>query len=120
MYTADGDFEVLPAQCAQPTTAVIDTPKRTLLRASCFPNPFNPVMTLRYEIPSSGPVTIGIFDASGHKVAALLTSAYQASGTHVETWNGSMAENSMAPSGVYFVRVDFNGESLTKKITLLK
>jgi hypothetical protein len=83
--------------------------------AGTHPNPFNPTVTVRYDVPApGGPVRIGVYDVAGRRVATLVDGERPA-GRHAVTWSG----HSVA-SGVYFVKmtaVDF-GE--TRKITLLK
>jgi flagellar hook assembly protein FlgD len=41
-------------------------------------------------------------------------------GRHEATWNGRDATGQAAPAGVYFYRLDAGGQSLTRRMTLLK
>ena len=79
-----------------------------------YPNPFNPVTTIKYEIPSSGIVTIKVFNMLGQEVIQLLNES-QKEGIHEVTWNASNM-----PSGVYFYRISTNGFSETIKMILIK
>ena len=40
-----------------------------------FPNPFNPVTTLRYDLPENGLVNITIYDMLGREVKTLINQA---------------------------------------------
>ncbi len=63
------------------------------------PNPFNPVTTIRYEIPQRSDVQITIFDLLGREVITLV-SEIQESGYKSVQWDAS----NMA-SGMYFYQI---------------
>ena len=84
-----------------------------------YPNPFNPNTTIEYEIPHSGYVEINIFDIRGRLIRSLNKSQQQA-GIHRIVWDGRSNGGSMVASGIYFCRVHFNGNLLTKKLALIK
>lgn len=79
-----------------------------------YPNPFNPATTIRYEIPNTQHVTIGIFDLLGREVATLVN-GQMSRGTHTVTWDAAGH-----PSGVYFYRLSSGDFLSTKKLVLLK
>jgi hypothetical protein len=83
------------------------------------PNPFNPQTTIRYTMPSSGNVTLNIYDAGGRLVRSLFNGVKEA-GSHNITWNGTDNNNSPVSSGIYFYRLTAGKFSETKKMTLLK
>ncbi|MFA6542120.1 MAG: alpha/beta hydrolase fold domain-containing protein [Bacteroidota bacterium] len=64
-----------------------------------FPNPFNPATTIRYGLPSSGYVSLRIYNILGQQVADIVHSE-QSAGVHETVWNAHAA------SGVYFYRID--------------
>ncbi len=84
-----------------------------------FPNPFNPSTTISYSLNKPGNVSIDVFDASG-KLVTRLFSGYQSVGNHRIVWNGRNSFGSKTASGTYFYQINFNGNKLTKKMTLLK
>jgi hypothetical protein len=84
-----------------------------------YPNPFNPMATIRYALPTDGKVTIEIFDIVGRKVVTLLDATEQAGYRSVVWYGKDTAGNSVA-SGVYFCRVQFADKSAIKKMILLK
>ena len=83
------------------------------------PNPFNPRTTISYTIASEGRVRLRVYDARGALVRTLVDTN-QPGGLHSVSWDGSDAGGSTAPSGIYFVRLDSNGQIETRKIALLK
>ncbi len=84
------------------------------LTADNYPNPFNPTTTIAYGLPTSGDVTLKVFDIVGREVAALVN-GYQAAGTYKVNWNAASM-----PSGIYLYRVTVAGQSFTNRMVLMK
>jgi hypothetical protein len=97
------------------TTAAVPT-SFTLYPA--YPNPFNPVTTIRFDIPVGVihelPLQLRIYDITGRMVETLLNKPL-ASGTHEITWN---AESSS--TGVYFIVLTSGNERQVQKVVLMK
>jgi outer membrane protein assembly factor BamB len=84
------------------------------------PNPFNPITTLSYDVPSQGgKVEITIYNTLGRRVAALVSGHHDA-GTYLITWNGRDQANQKLASGIYFARMVAPGFASTTKMILLK
>ncbi|MBK9098152.1 MAG: T9SS type A sorting domain-containing protein [bacterium] len=79
-----------------------------------YPNPFNPATTIKYSIPSSGQVTLKIYDALGEEVA-LLINEYRQAGNYILTFDGRNLS-----SGVYFYQLTSSNLIDTKKMILLR
>ena len=79
-----------------------------------YPNPFNPVTTIAYEIPNLSYVSIKVYDLSGRVVADLLSKVVPG-GNHIVNWDASDQA-----SGVYFVKMIANGSTDSQKVMLLK
>jgi len=79
-----------------------------------YPNPFNPVTKLSYDIEKAGNLKISVYNILGQEVAELYND-YQSFGPHSMIWNAS----SMA-SGVYYIKFDLNGQIETSKVMLVK
>jgi hypothetical protein len=86
-----------------------------------FPNPFNPMTTLRFQIPEArgrksevSRVMLRVFDLLGREVATLVNENKTAGAYEIE-FN---AEH--VPSGVYFYRLQSGDLSSTKKMLLLR
>ncbi|MBN1504324.1 MAG: T9SS type A sorting domain-containing protein [Candidatus Eisenbacteria bacterium] len=84
-----------------------------------FPNPFNPVCTIRYDVPSAGRVSLEVYDVAG-RVVRVLTDDWKAPGTHVETWDGRNDDGEPLPSGVYVCRLESGGVFAMRKTVLLR
>jgi len=85
-----------------------------------FPNPFNPSTTIRYLINKlRARVTIDVFNILGQRVRTLVD-AVQQQGIHEVHWDGLADEGSESPSGIYFYRVNVDGQEHTKSMGLLR
>ncbi|MGM0589960.1 MAG: cadherin domain-containing protein [Bacteroidota bacterium] len=79
-----------------------------------YPNPFNPITTIRYSITEATNVQLDIFNVLGQRVQTLV-SQNQQPGWHVAQFDGAR----MA-SGMYIYRLRVGNKVLTKKMMLLK
>ncbi|GAB4286996.1 MAG: hypothetical protein Kow0098_02900 [Ignavibacteriaceae bacterium] len=84
-----------------------------------FPNPFNPVTTIMFSLPSDANVNLSVFNLIGEKVAEIINSDLPA-GSHKINFDASDLT-----SGVYLYRLNASAEdgtvfTDTKKFTLLK
>ena len=81
-----------------------------------FPNPFNNVVVFEYTLSKPGLITIQTFDISGRRLLnGLDYKAFKPSGVYSFRWNAKNFN-----SGIYFLRVNVNNKSYSKKLTLLK
>jgi hypothetical protein len=64
-----------------------------------YPNPFNPSTTIRYSVPTSGLVSLKIFNILGQEVATLVNE-FREAGRYSVQWNAGAY-----PSGSYFYRI---------------
>ncbi len=83
------------------------------------PNPFNPKVTVSYQLKNDGAVTIGIYDIRGRNIATVLNESKLA-GVYQATWDGRAASGGMAAAGVYFVVIRADGVEQTERVVLLK
>lgn len=79
-----------------------------------FPNPFNPVTTIKFSMPENGFVTLMLFNSIGQISGELINKEMQA-GRHSITFNGSQMS-----SGIYFYIIRVNDFRETKKMVLVK
>jgi len=80
----------------------------------CYPNPFNPITTFRYQIKEAGRVHITVYDALGRNISELVNENYE-SGIYEMTFDGSNLS-----SGVYFYTMRINDFVNSGKILLSK
>lgn len=79
-----------------------------------YPNPFNPVTHLRFDLPAPDRVRIDVFDVLGRRVRQLTDAAYTA-GTHTVSFDASGLA-----SGVYLYRLSTGSRTVTRRMLLLK
>jgi len=81
---------------------------------SAYPNPFNPITTINYEVGSESLVEISIVNLKGQTVENLVNDVKQ-TGQYSVQWNAKHIS-----SGVYLVRMESAYYSAVQKIILLK
>ena len=79
-----------------------------------YPNPFNPVLHINFDLSLSGLVQVDILDIAGSHIETL-HSGFLQSGSHKLSWNAESM-----PSGMYLVSLKSGDEGLTEKVVLLK
>ncbi len=79
-----------------------------------YPNPFNPVTTIAFDLPDDGHATLVLYDILGRQVDVLLDEDMRA-GTHSVVFDAAGLA-----SGVYFYRLQMQGEVRTQKMLLTK
>ena len=84
-----------------------------------YPNPFNPSTTIEFAIPNENNLMIDIYNLRGQHVINLIDETIQP-GYHALVWNGLDYAGRVVPSGVYFVKITFANQLMTKKVTFLK
>ena len=83
------------------------------------PNPFDAQTSVRWSLPAPAHVRVGVFDVSGRRVASLLD-AERPAGDGVVRWDARDDRGSAVPAGVYFVRVDVPGGSVSRRVIRLR
>ena len=83
----------------------------SLLVSAPQPNPFNPHLTVRYELLAPGTVWATVFDLHGRRVRGLLHGDPLESGGHRLGWDGRDENGREAPSGVYWIQMRWRGEA---------
>lgn len=84
-----------------------------------YPNPFNPITTIRYDLSVNTHVSITIYDILGRKVIELVNQNEEAGKKQV-IWNGKNAMGSGVASGTYIYRITTQQYSDSKKMLFLK
>ena len=91
-----------------------ETDKENYSILSCYPNPFNDKMTIKYTVQSEGNVQIIVYDMYGKMVAEIANGNHVAE-TYQVHWNGEQLN-----SGTYFIRLLSGNEVKTEKIQLVR
>lgn len=79
-----------------------------------FPNPARTQATIRYELPTAGPVRLEVYNLLGQRIQSLVA-APQPAGRHEISFDASGLS-----SGVYFVRLQTTNRALTRRMTVVQ
>jgi agmatine/peptidylarginine deiminase len=90
-----------------------NTPKRFTLYQN-FPNPFNPVTKIKFDIPKQDNVSLKIYDITGREVLAVINAQMNA-GSYSYEWDASKYS-----SGIYFYKLETKDFTAVKKMILIK
>lgn len=110
---------------AQGATGAISAVEESLpkpgygLTLQAVPNPFNPRVSLLFDLPEASLTRLEIFDLRGRLVADLGEKFRQA-GPQSATWDGVDRQGQDLPSGVYLARVLTPKSAASKKIVLAR
>ena len=89
-------------------------PQEGLKLAQNYPNPFGGATTIEYSLSSAGFVQLAIYDISGREVKTLVEESVSAGEHEVSVDMGNLSP------GVYIYRLEAEGNSLQKKMVLLR
>jgi len=86
----------------------------SFLLLQAYPNPFNPLAAISYQLPAGSFVNLEAYDIAG-KLISTLANGWQAAGTHRATFDGAVL-----PSGIYIYRLTAGEFTAAGKMLLLK
>jgi len=86
----------------------------SFLLLQAYPNPFNPLAAISYQLPAKNFVSLRVHDTTGRLISELVN-GWQTAGTHRATFDGSVL-----PSGIYIYRLTAGEFSASGKMVLLK
>jgi len=113
-YSYDAGANVTTLSCEDGDVFREGQASTSVLSLRNFPNPFNPMTVIEFELAREAAVSVRIFDARGQEVADLAHGTLQ-QGFHALTWDARDRA-----TGVYFYRVQAGDEVQTRKMVLLK
>lgn len=96
-----------------------ELPGQVVLRQN-YPNPFNPTTTIQYELKTTAPVTVRVFDSMGRLVSALVDNQTQTPGVYEVEWDGRSGTGRHVASGVYFYTLETPDFRTTRQMVLMK
>ena len=116
-YTdTSGEFTIQEADAVTRTQA--ENPLAFALFAN-YPNPFNPVTFISYQLPVVSPVTLIVYDQQGRQVKILIDKT-QPAGIHRVRWDGRNNRGRFVASGVYLYRLEASGFTQVRRMVLLR
>jgi len=102
------------SDCYYLSTATETVSPENFILYPAYPNPFNPVTTIAYNLPSRQLVRAAIYDLSGREIV-LLVDENQSPGLKEIRWDASQL-----PSGLYLCRLQAGSATQVRKLILLK
>ena len=84
-----------------------------------YPNPFNPVTTIRFQLPTTSDIKMTVYDILGKEVNVLLHEQKN-SGTYALQWNGTNRFGQPVASGTYFIIMEALNFNQIQKVLLIK
>jgi uncharacterized protein (TIGR02145 family) len=93
--------------------SINETPS-TVTLAQNYPNPFNPSTVISYSLADAGNVKITVYDLVGRELSVLVNES-KAAGTYQVSFDASALS-----SGIYMYRLQSEGQTLTRMMTLMK
>ena len=94
------------------------TPTRFVMHRN-YPNPFNPMTTVKFELPRPGHAKLTVYDLSGRVVRTLVDENLPAA-VHQRQWDGSNDQGHRVASGTYYFRLISDGFTSVQKVMLVK
>ena len=88
--------------------------------SNTYPNPFNPVITIDFEIDRPRNVSMHLFDLKGRKIRTVFENREFQAGFFQEKWFGKDDRGMQVSNGIYMVQLISDKNRLKRKITLLK
>ena len=104
VMTAEGNKDILP---------------KSFYVSSNYPNPFNPTTNFYIDVPTSGKLTVRIFDVNGRMVKELINTQVNA-GRVQGQWSGKNEFDMLSPTGIYFLHVETATNYHVQKLALIK
>jgi len=114
----DMDSPVATTQAARCWSDDGTPPGRYASVAAPYPNPFNPAVFVRFELPQATWIEGMVCDLSGRRVASLGRRWFPA-GSNQITWDG-LTEHGVAAAGTYVLTLAVDGHQFSYKVTMLK
>jgi len=87
--------------------------------SSPYPNPFNPITNIDYNLPEDSVVDLTIFDVMGRRVKTLIKN-HRAAGYSSIQWDATNDLGESVSAGLYFYTIEAGNFRQTKKMLLMK
>lgn len=101
-----------------PATAVPAAPPDLRLCPN-QPNPFNPLTTIRFDLPAAGNVRLAVYDIAG-RLVKVLAGGEMAAGSHEAVWDGRDSAGRAMASGSYLARLETGGKVESVRMSLIR
>jgi hypothetical protein len=96
----------------------IITSEETVL-LQIYPNPSNPITTIRFRLPDANRVVLKIINILGQEVKTLVDEVKEA-GVYTLVWDGKNSSGLEVPSGTYLYTLRAGDKVITRKLLMMK
>ncbi len=116
---SSGDYDIFVAKLGEVNS--IDLPDIISFNGirSIYPNPFNPLTIINYEISMPADVIIEVYNNRGQLVRNFIL-GYKEQGSYKLTWEGEDNNGCLCSTGIYYIRMQAGKKIYIKKAVLLK
>ncbi|MBT8400552.1 MAG: VCBS repeat-containing protein [Rhodothermia bacterium] len=116
-FSSEATFQVTASSGGKPV-GNDGSPGIETLALAAFPNPFgHSSASISFSLPEAGLVDLAVYDVIGRRVARPV-SGWRGPGKHVAAWHGVDAAGNQLASGLYIVRLAFEGQDRTETIVI--
>lgn len=113
-------WDYLTIKYDQYTVGILnDTHIENRFHLSNYPNPFNPITTITYNLINETDVLVLIYNLRGEQITQLLNDRKSA-GLYEIQWNGCDRNGKLVPSGVYFCLLKTETQIQSKKVLFIR
>ncbi|MEJ2105357.1 MAG: T9SS type A sorting domain-containing protein, partial [Ignavibacteriaceae bacterium] len=85
-----------------------------------FPNPFNSMTIIKYQVSKSVLINLIVYDLTGKEVIRLIENRKVYPGEHQVTWNGNDQTGKEVSSGIYIYVLTAGKYKQARKMVVLK
>jgi len=109
-------------QCADPSVVLDDSGARAcgVENLRVYPNPFNPLTTINFDLPRDETVGLRVYDVKGRLVRELLADVALGKGQYDVIWKGRDNTGRAVASGVYVIYLDAGDFVESRRMVFLK
>jgi hypothetical protein len=112
-------MRVGPGGGAYVTDVPLAPPSPVTSLGPIYPNPFNPEVTIRFALSRNDRARIFIYDVAGRRVRTLVDQDLGPGAKEIR-WDGTDSQGHRVASGVYYCRLEAEGNRVTRAVTLLR
>jgi hypothetical protein len=108
-----------PEQVALAVDEILATIPEELSLDGNYPNPFNPVTTIRFGLPEPRNVRVTVVNLLGQEITELVN-GWRDMGRYEVVWQGVDRSGKAVASGMYFTVLSDGNKIIVQKMLLLK
>ena len=100
------------------TLMPLDLPERLAIKGP-YPNPVQTTAQIQAWVPTRSHVNLDLYNVAGRRVSRILDEV-MAPGRHSLEWGSVVESKQRIPSGVYFLRLQSNGDVVRRRVLVVR